>query len=30
MMKRWYACLLLFNEKGFEFPDPEHVLSANS
>jgi putative nucleotidyltransferase with HDIG domain len=24
------ACLLLFNEKGFEFPEPQHVLSANS
>ncbi|MCK4987737.1 MAG: HD domain-containing protein, partial [Desulfobacterales bacterium] len=24
------ACLTLFNEKGFEFPEPEHVLSANS
>jgi putative nucleotidyltransferase with HDIG domain len=24
------ACLLLFNEKGFEFPEPEHLSSANS
>jgi len=24
------ACLKLFNEKGFEFADPEHILSANS
>jgi putative nucleotidyltransferase with HDIG domain len=24
------ACLKLFNEKDFEFPEPEHVLSANS
>jgi len=24
------ACLTLFNEKDFEFPEPEHVLSGNS
>jgi response regulator RpfG family c-di-GMP phosphodiesterase len=24
------ACLILFNEKGFEFPEPQHLLSANS
>jgi len=24
------ACLTLFNEKGFEFPEPEHIRSANS
>ena len=24
------ACLMLFNEKGFEFPEPEHLTSANS
>ena len=24
------ACLTLFNEKGFEFPEPEHLASANS
>ena len=24
------ACLMLFNEKGFEFPEPQHLLSANS
>jgi putative nucleotidyltransferase with HDIG domain len=24
------ACLLLFNEKGFEFPEPEHLSSTNS
>ena len=24
------ACLILFNEKGFEFSEPQHLLSANS
>jgi HD-GYP domain-containing protein (c-di-GMP phosphodiesterase class II) len=24
------ACLILFNEKGFEFQEPQHLLSANS
>jgi response regulator RpfG family c-di-GMP phosphodiesterase len=24
------ACLILFNEKGFEFPESQHLLSANS
>jgi len=24
------ACLMLFNEKGFEFPEPDHLTSANS
>ena len=24
------ACLMLFNEKGFEFPESQHLLSANS
>jgi putative nucleotidyltransferase with HDIG domain len=24
------ACLILFNEKGFEFPEPQHLLSTNS
>jgi hypothetical protein len=24
------ACLKLFNEKGFKFPEPESVLSTNS
>jgi HD-GYP domain-containing protein (c-di-GMP phosphodiesterase class II) len=24
------ACLTIFNEKGFEFPEPEHLASTNS
>jgi response regulator RpfG family c-di-GMP phosphodiesterase len=25
-----HACLTIFNEKGFEFPEPEHLSSGNS